>query len=162
MPKNRDYPTSEIQIRLLNLLEIPYQSTMNYDSVCELLKSLGFPKNGVPYGENPSKVKTWSYKKLLNLLFKEKHMKEEHNLIWCTLCEEYHHKYQHLAELMEKYRVILDMLQKHKRSDGCSYVTQTKIAEELDCSPPASLRHVDGFPVLGLLWKLRHLRTLVP
>lgn len=135
MPNDRSFTPSQSQIRLLNLLDLPYSPDMDYDSVSELLKSNGFPGNGVPYGINPSKAKTWSDEDLLKRLFTEKHMKEEHGLIWCTACGQYHNKYDHISTLMEKYAVILDMLTKHQKSDGCSYLTQTQIAEELDCSP---------------------------
>lgn len=88
--KKRDFKPSQSQIRLLNLLNIPYDAAFNYDAIGDLLLSYGLPKNGLPYGFHQSKVKGWSDEKLISMAIKEKHMREEHNLRWCVVCKTYH------------------------------------------------------------------------
>lgn len=89
--KKRDFKPSQSQIRLLYLLNIPFNpDSSNYDAIGDLLLSHGFPKNGLPYGFHQSKVKGWSDEKLIMMAIKEKHMREEHDLRWCVVCKTYH------------------------------------------------------------------------
>ncbi|MFB0831896.1 hypothetical protein ACEU2D_20145 [Brevibacillus laterosporus] len=88
--KKRDFKPSQSQKRLLNLLNIEYAPELDYDAVGDLLVSHGFPKNGLPYDTHSSKVKKWSDEKLFMMAIKEKHMREEHNMVWCIVCENYH------------------------------------------------------------------------
>ncbi|TKI57187.1 hypothetical protein E8L90_17945 [Brevibacillus antibioticus] len=88
--KKRDIPRSQSQTRLLRVLNIPFDSALDYYAIGDLLQSNGFPKNGIPFDVNPSTAKGWSDETLILEAIRQKHMKEEHNLIWCVVCKTFH------------------------------------------------------------------------
>ncbi|MGD8191841.1 hypothetical protein ACQCN2_17890 [Brevibacillus ginsengisoli] len=84
------FQPTQSQIRLLRLLNLPYDVNSDYYAIAELLHANGFPKNGLPEDVNPMKVRNWTDKELLLMAIKQKHMLDEHGMKWCSVCKDYH------------------------------------------------------------------------
>lgn len=90
MSKTRKtYPPSRAQMRWLNILGISPEN-LNFSDVAEILMSHGIRRNGCPFDTNVSTVNTWDDETLMLKAAEEKHMREAHNLIWCSVCKKYH------------------------------------------------------------------------
>lgn len=90
MPKKVEFPASQGQIRLLKLLEIEYPEGLSYTEAKELLTSKELPPSGVPDQIHPSKARHMSDQQLLEQIWLERHMREEHQQVWCAVCKTYH------------------------------------------------------------------------